>query len=158
MVTLVWCWKQELLELGERIGYVNTGLKEDEIGRCIRKSKPSISNEWSRISSVQADRKCSICQVIFLAYRDLQSLVLLVKCLKSIKTYLWLQEEYEANDDMGKLDCGHGFHIDCIKHWLAHKNTCPVCKAEAVARRWGLENSLIIIPSTWCIDFISSKH
>ncbi|GMN46380.1 hypothetical protein TIFTF001_015566 [Ficus carica] len=97
---------EELLELGERIGYVNTGLKEDEIGRCIRKSKPSISNEWSRISSVQADRKCSICQ-----------------------------EEYEANDDIGKLDCGHGFHIECIKHWLAHKNTCPVCKAEAVAGR-----------------------
>lgn len=97
---------EELLDLGERIGYVNTGLKEDEIGHCIRKSKLSISNEWSRISPVQADRKCSICQ-----------------------------EEYEANDDIGKLDCGHGFHIECIKHWLAHKNTCPVCKAEAVARR-----------------------
>lgn len=96
---------EELLELGERIGYVNTGLKEDEIGRCIRKIKLSIPSDWLRLST-QADRKCSICQ-----------------------------EEYEADDDIGKLDCGHGFHIECIRHWLAHKNTCPVCKAEAVARR-----------------------
>ncbi|PON38942.1 43kDa postsynaptic protein [Parasponia andersonii] len=95
---------EELLDLGERIGYVNTGLKEDEIGRCLRKIKLSISNEWSRLST-QADRKCSICQ-----------------------------EEFEADDDLGKLNCGHGFHTACIRHWLSHKNTCPVCKAEAVAR------------------------
>ncbi|KAM6569232.1 hypothetical protein CsatB_017217 [Cannabis sativa] len=94
----------ELLDLGERIGYVNTGLKEEEIGRCLRKIKLSISNDWSRLP-VQADKKCSICQ-----------------------------EEFETDDDMGKLDCGHGFHTECIRHWLSHKNTCPVCKAEAVAR------------------------
>ncbi|KAM6593574.1 uncharacterized protein LOC133029084 [Cannabis sativa] len=95
---------EELLDLGERIGYVNTGLKEEEIGRCLRKIKLSISNDWSRLP-VQADKKCSICQ-----------------------------EEFETDDDMGKLDCGHGFHTECIRHWLSHKNTCPVCKAEAVAR------------------------
>ncbi|XP_062117024.1 uncharacterized protein LOC133830924 isoform X2 [Humulus lupulus] len=95
---------EELLDLGERIGYVNTGLKEEEIGRCLRKIKLSISNDWSRLPSL-ADKKCSICQ-----------------------------EEFETDDDMGKLDCGHGFHTECIRHWLSHKNTCPVCKAEAVAR------------------------
>ncbi|KAL5544873.1 hypothetical protein UlMin_008657 [Ulmus minor] len=93
---------EELLELGDKIGYVNTGLKEAEIGSCLRKIEP-----WSQHLSIQteADRKCTICQ-----------------------------EEYEANDDMGKLHCGHSFHIECIRHWLAQKNTCPVCKVEAVAR------------------------
>lgn len=47
---------QQLVELGDSIGYVNTGLKESEIHRCLRKISPSISHTL-------ADRKCSICQV-----------------------------------------------------------------------------------------------
>lgn len=57
------CWKQELLELGERIGYVSTGLKEDEISRCLRKIKLSMLSDQSPHSSGQLDGKCIICQV-----------------------------------------------------------------------------------------------
>lgn len=46
----------------------------------------------------------------------------------------WMQEEFEEGDELGKLNCGHGYHMDCIKQWLGQKNTCPVCKSEAVAR------------------------
>ncbi|KAE8124883.1 hypothetical protein FH972_019728 [Carpinus fangiana] len=95
---------EELLELGERIGYVSTGLKEEEIGRCLRKIKLSLINDLSAHLSKQVDRKCSICQ-----------------------------EEYEADDEMGKLDCGHGYHIQCIQQWLGQKKCCPVCKAEVLA-------------------------
>ncbi|KAL9247467.1 hypothetical protein vseg_020897 [Gypsophila vaccaria] len=84
---------EDLLELGERIGHVNTGLGEDQIGRCLRKTK---------VSAVEVEPKCSICQ-----------------------------EEYSGADEMGKLECGHAYHLPCIKQWLARKNTCPVCKAEA---------------------------
>ncbi|KAK4797422.1 hypothetical protein SAY86_029748 [Trapa natans] len=38
------------------------------------------------------------------------------------------QEEYSDGEDMGSLECGHEFHIDCIKQWLMHKNLCPICK------------------------------
>ncbi|CAL9082622.1 unnamed protein product [Musa acuminata var. zebrina] len=38
------------------------------------------------------------------------------------------EEEYEANDEIGKLDCGHSYHVFCIKQWLLQKNDCPVCK------------------------------
>ncbi|KAK8586623.1 hypothetical protein V6N13_010211 [Hibiscus sabdariffa] len=85
---------EQLLELGDKIGYVCTGLKEDEMSRCLRKMKCSIM-----------ENKCSICQ-----------------------------EEYEADQETGKLCCGHGFHVECIKQWLLHKNTCPVCKTEATPR------------------------
>ncbi|GMI76604.1 hypothetical protein like AT1G73760 [Hibiscus trionum] len=85
---------EQLLELGDKIGHVNMGLKEDEMSRCLRKMKGSIM-----------ENKCSICQ-----------------------------EEYEADEEMGKLCCGHGFHVQCIKQWLLHKNTCPVCKTEATPR------------------------
>ncbi|XP_065860762.1 uncharacterized protein [Euphorbia lathyris] len=96
---------EQLLELGERIGYVSTGLKEDEIGRCVRKLKLSIINDLSSHLHIILDKKCSICQ-----------------------------EDYEGDDDLGKLECGHGFHLECIKQWLKHKNKCAVCKTEPVAR------------------------
>jgi hypothetical protein len=52
---------QELLELGDKIGYVNTGLREDEITRSIRKVKhPSYG---SFRFATEMERKCSICQV-----------------------------------------------------------------------------------------------
>lgn len=97
---------EELLELGERIGHVSTGLKEDEIGRCIRKMKPLVAKEITSHLLSQIDRKCSICQ-----------------------------EDYEPDDEMGKLECGHNYHIHCIKQWLAQKNTCPVCKKTAAGGR-----------------------
>ncbi|XP_066309444.1 probable E3 ubiquitin-protein ligase HIP1 [Miscanthus floridulus] len=88
---------EELLELGDKIGYVNTGLREDEITRNLRKVKhPSFS---SFRFATEMERKCSICQ-----------------------------EEFEANEEMGRLDCGHSYHVYCIKQWLSQKNTCPVCK------------------------------
>jgi len=88
---------EELLELGDKIGYVNTGLREDEITRSIRKVKhPSYG---SFRFAKEMERKCSICQ-----------------------------EEFEANEEMGRLECGHSYHVYCIKQWLSQKNTCPVCK------------------------------
>ncbi|KAL1216841.1 putative E3 ubiquitin-protein ligase HIP1 [Cardamine amara subsp. amara] len=84
---------EQLLELGDRIGYVNTGLTEKQIKTCLRKVKPF------RLDTPLADRKCIICQ-----------------------------DEYEATDEVGKLRCGHRFHINCVKQWLVRKNSCPVCK------------------------------
>lgn len=88
---------EELLELGDKIGHVSTGLREEEIECSIRKAKHSIFEKL--LSSSEMDRKCSICQ-----------------------------EEYETEDEVGKLSCGHSYHIYCITKWLLQKNACPVCK------------------------------
>ncbi|KAL3575041.1 hypothetical protein D5086_023142 [Populus alba] len=96
---------EQLLDLGDRIGYVNTGLKEDEISRCVKKINPSFIKELSLHLPMVLEKKCSICQ-----------------------------DDYEEDGEVGKLDCGHGFHIQCIKQWLGQKNTCPVCKTEPVGR------------------------
>ncbi|TKY44753.1 E3 ubiquitin-protein ligase MBR2 [Spatholobus suberectus] len=93
---------EQLLELGERIGYVNTGLKEDEMGLNISRVKLSSTNDASKH---QIDKKCSVCQ-----------------------------EEYESDDELGRLKCEHSYHFQCIKQWLVHKNFCPVCKQEVVVR------------------------
>ncbi|XP_055824036.1 uncharacterized protein LOC129892395 isoform X2 [Solanum dulcamara] len=94
---------EELLELGDKIGFVSTGLKEDEITQCVRRTKPFFLNHSSHLRT-ELEKKCSICQ-----------------------------EEYEAEDEMGKLGCGHLYHIHCIKQWLMHKNSCPVCKSAAMS-------------------------
>ncbi|KAM1129652.1 hypothetical protein ACFX13_040130 [Malus domestica] len=96
---------EQLLELGERIGNVSTGLKEDEINHCLRKIKLPTSSDATSHSSAKVESKCIICQ-----------------------------EEYEADDEMGKLHCGHNFHLQCVKQWLTQKNTCPFCKVEAISR------------------------
>ncbi|KAL7619058.1 hypothetical protein Lser_V15G00831 [Lactuca serriola] len=44
------------------------------------------------------------------------------------------QEEYHNGDDLGTLDCGHDFHHGCIKQWLQHKNSCPICKSTGFAK------------------------
>ncbi|KAI8542829.1 hypothetical protein RHMOL_Rhmol08G0169900 [Rhododendron molle] len=87
---------EELLELGDRIGYVNTGLKEDMIVQCLKKTK--LSDNLFSLLPTEMERKCSICQ-----------------------------EDYEGNDEVGKLECGHFYHIYCIKQWLMQKILLGLC-------------------------------
>ncbi|KAL5214534.1 hypothetical protein ABZP36_003686 [Zizania latifolia] len=42
------------------------------------------------------------------------------------------QEEYVDGDDLGTLDCGHDFHVRCVRQWLVVKNMCPICKNTAL--------------------------
>ncbi|XP_047331305.1 uncharacterized protein LOC124934852 [Impatiens glandulifera] len=39
------------------------------------------------------------------------------------------QEKYEEYEKIGSLDCGHEYHVDCIKSWLKINNICPICKS-----------------------------
>ena len=38
-------------------------------------------------------------------------------------------------DNCTKLDCGHYFHMNCIRNWMLRRNTtCPLCRAEIFNR------------------------
>ena len=30
--------------------------------------------------------------------------------------------------------CWHYFHVDCVEHWLARNNSCPLCRARLIVR------------------------
>ncbi|CAN5965566.1 unnamed protein product [Sphagnum jensenii] len=95
---------EELLALEDRIGNVSTGLTAEAVADKLKTSYYSSLNMAVARFSQEYDIKCSICQ-----------------------------EEYEDGDELGKVDCGHSYHVLCIQQWLVQKNQCPICKAPAFA-------------------------
>lgn len=93
---------EELLALEERIGNVSTGVSSEVMAQKLKKTRYSSLDAVVARYSQECDMKCSICQ-----------------------------EEYEEGDELGKIECGHGYHSQCIQQWLVQKNQCPICKAAA---------------------------
>lgn len=42
------------------------------------------------------------------------------------------QCEFEDEESIGELHCGHKYHTDCIKQSLLNRKVCPICKARAL--------------------------
>jgi hypothetical protein len=38
--------------------------------------------------------------------------------------------DYEANETVKTLPCGHCYHAPCIDRWLRSVSNCPVCKQD----------------------------
>lgn len=97
---------EELLTLGERIGNISTGLTEDIIGHHLKTRiclvESSVGPKRSPCLN-QENNFCIICQA-----------------------------DYENNENIGTLDCGHEYHAECLKQWLLLKNICPLCKSAAL--------------------------
>ncbi|KAL2523542.1 RING/U-box superfamily protein [Abeliophyllum distichum] len=98
---------EELLALGEQIGSVVTGLSEEAIQRNLK------------VGTSASSASCSTLEV--------------TTCMEQeIKFCVICQTDYEEQEKIGILDCGHEYHRDCIKKWLVMKNSCPICKSTAL--------------------------
>ncbi|MCE0482504.1 hypothetical protein HAX54_041315, partial [Datura stramonium] len=42
------------------------------------------------------------------------------------------QSEFEHEENIGTLQCGHEYHVDCVKKWLLNKKDCPMCRASVL--------------------------
>ncbi|XP_049405690.1 probable E3 ubiquitin-protein ligase ZFP1 [Solanum stenotomum] len=99
---------EELLALGEQIGNVTTGLSDEIIVNHLKTrsfSPPVIpcTLETAACLDHEADF-CVICQT-----------------------------DYNKQETIGTLDCGHEYHAECVKKWLVVKNTCPICKSTGLS-------------------------
>ncbi|KAA8526324.1 hypothetical protein F0562_008473 [Nyssa sinensis] len=98
---------EELFSLEEEMGYFNTGLSEETITRHLKtRTHVSSKNAVNFNEPKSMDQEPEICVIC--------------------------QEEYESNETIGTLQCGHDYHADCIKKWLFQINICPVCKSTAL--------------------------
>ncbi|XP_009762157.1 putative E3 ubiquitin-protein ligase ZFP1 [Nicotiana tabacum] len=99
---------EELLALGEQIGNVTTGLSDEII----------ISHLKTRIFS-PTGIPCT-----------LES----AACLDHETDFCVIcQADYDDQEKIGTLDCGHEYHAECVKKWLVVKNTCPICKSTGLS-------------------------
>ncbi|XP_058779570.1 E3 ubiquitin-protein ligase MBR1-like [Vicia villosa] len=98
---------EELIQLGERIGSVSTGLSEETIARQLKTkdfSPSPIAINLEELPPEEGDtNSCIICQ-----------------------------EEFKNQEKIGVIKCEHEYHVDCITQWLLLKNSCPICKVEAL--------------------------
>ncbi|KAG0479466.1 hypothetical protein HPP92_010237 [Vanilla planifolia] len=95
---------EDLLALEEKMGSVSTALPEEAFSKCLKRSTFRTCYPLPGISRHNDDDvKCSICQ-----------------------------EEYVLGEEVGRLQCKHTYHVECIHQWLRLKNWCPICKAPAI--------------------------
>ncbi|EPS64924.1 hypothetical protein M569_09861, partial [Genlisea aurea] len=99
---------EELLALGDQIGRVGTGFSEDFIRNNLK------TRTFADSSASHHDLEKPVCTD--------QQIDFCVIC----------QSNYEDKEALGRADCGHEYHSDCLKKWLLIKNTCPICKSPAL--------------------------
>ncbi len=43
--------------------------------------------------------------------------------------------EFEGEDEVKVLGCGHSYHTPCISQWLQSRKICPICSTEVQVKR-----------------------
>jgi Ring finger domain len=97
-----------MLDLGDRIGDVKT-------------------ERWAMISATEVNKLPT-----FLFSPTESNLA--TKIDDSDHKCLVCQFDYEKNEELRRLPCGHCFHKSCVDVWLQEKDVCPYCR-QCIATR-----------------------
>ncbi|CAL0328877.1 unnamed protein product [Lupinus luteus] len=98
---------EELLALGERIGNVSTGLSEEMITTQMKTKTYFVPVAAINLEEVASEEQ------------ETDSCII---CL----------DEYQNQEKIGILQCGHECHAECLRKWLLVKNVCPICKSKGL--------------------------
>lgn len=52
------------------------------------------------------------------------------RCTICLESDIKEEDCMNPNNKKYKLECGHVFHIKCIKEWTYYMNSCPICRKE----------------------------
>ncbi len=97
---------EELTALGEVVGTVATGLTQAQLDVLPVKTYAEVKNSGNGEAGAvgaEEEEQCAVCRL-----------------------------EFEADDEVTVLRCGHFFHPPCVGQWFQAKKVCVVCKAEVV--------------------------
>lgn len=98
---------ERLIALGELVGTVPTGLSAEQISSLPILKYGQYQNKHSPSnSSYKDEEQCVICRI-----------------------------EFEMEDEVMQLPCGHVYHPDCLTKWLESKKVCPHCSQEISATK-----------------------
>lgn len=97
---------EDLLALGEQIGSVHPLSDENIADHLKTRLYCSVSENINLEELPSLDQNVDLCIIC--------------------------QDQYQGNDRLGCLDCGHQYHHECLKKWLKLKNVCPICKSTAL--------------------------
>ena len=53
--------------------------------------------------------------------------------------------DYEKDDSVKTLGCGHHFNVDCIDRWLKNSRNCPLCQQD-ITRAHNVRSSSVPSP------------
>lgn len=97
---------ETMLQLGERIGDVKQERWAMESDEHIGKIPVETFQGNVGPDADDSERKCLVCQC-----------------------------EYEKDDELRRLPCGHCFHVPCVDQWLKTKDVCPYCRVCIVTNK-----------------------
>jgi E3 ubiquitin-protein ligase BIG BROTHER-like protein len=100
---------EELTALGEVVGTVSTGLTQAQIDSLPVVKYVEVCNchggeqslEKPHEKEGEEEEQCAVCRI-----------------------------EFEGEDEVTKLPCGHYYHPECVGQWLQQKKICPQCSRE----------------------------
>jgi E3 ubiquitin-protein ligase BIG BROTHER-like protein len=106
---------EELTALGEVVGTVSTGLTQDQIDSLPVMKYLEVcyggqrrEKQVSEEVAEEEEEQCAVCRV-----------------------------EFEEEDEVKKLPCGHYYHPECVGQWLQQKKICPQCSREVTCGNVG---------------------
>jgi E3 ubiquitin-protein ligase BIG BROTHER-like protein len=94
---------ERLIALGELVGTVSTGLSSEQISSLpvFKYADCSLRRRQTSPSKCTNEEQCLICRI-----------------------------EYDMEDDVMQLPCGHVYHPECVTTWLENRKVCPHCSKE----------------------------